>query len=440
MRARSLVLASAALALSLGTACELLINGDLSFQPYPDEAGPPARDASFDSSFDGSFCPYSVEPDTTPAPGDDGDAGTGNVVILALRTINIGDPTGVDIDHLCTCQYNANNSCVPPKDAPKGGACDADGGIDDRAAQLYAGFPGITGLDFIKAANQFTRCGQRAILIGLADYNGLRNDTSVKLNVVTSPGLYNPHFGGGDDTVDASDCVPRDGGTQTYIPRWDGTDFWSLVPGDAFGDFPSKPTVSGRVKDYQLVVDSRTAGQPSGASFVVNLFGTTDVTVTQPIVLARIRPAFTDGGIVPLDDKGNPTATTAFFVVEGTLVGRTRADDLLRGAAIAPFTPGHSVCEALDGSFLEANKVMICGYRDLMLDPTQDNSGKSCDAISTAFQFVAYPAYLGVDHAADPPAPNPCRPAQLYCDGIPPDAGLGAADAGDAADDANDGM
>jgi hypothetical protein len=438
MRTRRLLVAAGVLALTVGTACELLVNGDLTFQQTLTEAGPNAPDASFD----GSFCPYSVEPDTTAA-GDDGDSGAGNIVVLAIRTINIGNPIGVDIDHLCTCQWNVSNNCVLPKDAPMGGACDADGGIDDRVADLYGRFPSNSALDFTAAANQFTACGQRAILIGLADYNGLKDDSTVKLNVVTSLGLYDPHLSGGDDAVDASACVQRGDAGRTYIPRWDGTDSWSVAPGNAIGPFPSTATIFGVVKNYQLVVDSRLPGQPSGASFIVNLFGATDVKVTQPIVLGAIRPTFADGGLVPVDDAGIPVSPGSSFLIFGTMIGRSKADDILRGAATAPLQPGLAVCN-VPGNFFDTHKVEVCGYRDMVLDPSQDNTGKSCDAISTAFTFVAYPASLGTDHPPDPEGPNPCRPDQLTCDGVPPaDAGTSADaadDAADAGDDASDGM
>lgn len=418
MRARRLVAVAGASALFVGTACELLVNHDVTEESADaaTEAGAPANDSGV--APDTSYC-HSVQPDLTPPTDDSGDAGTTNAVVLAVRTVTIsGTPSGVDLDNTCTCQFGGKSTCVIPPNAPNGGLCDADGGVDDRASTLFSNFPGGFAQRFLDEANHFTACGQKAILLGISDYNGLRNDSSIKINSITSGGIYDPHAGGEDAGVDPGSCTPHDGGTPTLLPQWNGTDRWSTTPGDAVGNFPAGQLVNGIVKDYTLIADSRTVGQPPDLKIVFSLFGYTNVRFSHPVVVAKVRPTYADGGVIPLNDAGDPIAPAASFILEGTIVGRANADDVLRGAALSNYSSNMVLCT---NPIFDINKPLICGYPDIGFDPANDSTGKTCDAISTSFQFVAIPALIGNDRPPDPPPANPCRPDQLSCS--PVDAG-----------------
>ena len=424
MRVRGFVVVAAASLLVLGTACELLVAHDLTAEPQEsvDAAQDAQPEAGMETSEGGPRCPYSTEPDLT-MKGDDGNPGTGNTAVLVLRSVSIGTPSGVDLDGVCTCQFNgALSSCDLPENAPTGGACDADGGIDDRAADLFAQFPGGLSQRFTDQANHFTGCGQQAILIGISDYNGLANDTKVKINSIASAGILDIPAQGTDGGVDPGKCNERDGGTTHFLPRWDGTDRWAVRPGGKVGGVPSTVPFNGFVRDYELIADSRAVGQLKDVNVVINLFGTGDVRLNSPVILGRIRPSFADGGLVPLDDAGAPTAPPSAFVLEGSISGRANADELLAAAALARYDTGGTVLCTVP--IYDVVKPQICGYRDISFDPSMDFAkGHTCDGLSLTFQFTAFPARIGNEHPIEDAGANPCRPDQLSCGDAAADAG-----------------
>jgi hypothetical protein len=417
MRARGFVVVAAASLLVLGTACELLVAHDLTAEPQdsfdaaedtaPLEAGMEAGDGA-------PRCPYSTEPDLT-TNGDDGNSGMGNAAVLVLRSVSFDTPSGVDLDGVCTCQFNGTlSSCDLPQNAPTGGACDADGGVDDRAADLFTQFPGGLAKRFTDQANHFTGCGQQAILIGITDYNGLANDSKVKINSIASAGILDVPAQGADGGVDPGNCGgANDGGTTHYLPRWDGTDRWAVRPDGMIAGVPSTLPINGFVRNYELVADSRAVGQLD-APLVINLFGTGNVRLNTPVILGRIRPSFGDGGIVPLDEAGAPTTPPSSFVLEGSISGRANADDLLAAAALARYDTGGTVLCTVP--IYDAIKPEICGYRDISFDPSLDFvKGHTCDGLSLTFQFTAFPARIGNEHPSEDAGANPCRPDQLSC-------------------------
>ena len=423
MRVRGFVVLAAASLLLLGTACELLVSHDLTAEPQDSvdaaqDAAP--LEAGMETSEGGPRCPYSAEPDLT-TNGDDGNPGKGNTALLVLRSVSIGAPSGVDLDGICTCQFNgALNSCDLPQNAPTGGACDADGGIDDRAADLFSQFPGGLAKRFTDQANHFTGCGQQAILLGITDYNGLANDSKVEINSIASAGILDVPAQGADGGVDPGNCTAHDGGTTYFLPRWDGTDRWAVRPGGMVSGVPSTVPFNGFVRNYELVADSRAKGQLVDLPIVINLFGTGDVRLNSPVIVGRIRPTLADGGLAPLDEAGAPTAPVSSFVLEGSISGRANADDLLAAAALARYDTGGTVLCTVP--IYDAIKPQICGYRDISFDPSLDFAkGHTCDGLSLTFQFTAYPARIGNEHPIEDAGPNPCRPDQLSC---------GAADAG----------
>ena len=67
---------------------------------------------------------------------------------------------------------------------------------------------------------------------------------------------------------------------------------------------------------------------------------------------------------------------------------------------------GNPICPGTP--FYQNVKSQICAAADITADPTQDNKGVTCDALSVGFGFTADPANMGSVVAS---TPNP-----IYCD------------------------
>lgn len=351
-------------------------------------------------------CKHAVPPGP-PATDDDVDT----VVApryLAFKTVVLQtQPTGIvglDLDGVCTCNrapftaFDGGSSCAPRKD---GGDCDGEGGIDNKAGEVFTLLSLTGGVPLDQAAQSSIDKGLRTVLLNLNLWNGKANDKDVEVGIIVSRGL-----------VDPTGCGSTVPGT-FQPPGWCGRDKWS---------FPSNTTTLDR---GVLLPVNRSKGHVTEGTLVyrqdgpVTFFlGAVTVTFNSPILTGKL--SRTAAGLLRL---------------EGLLAGRLAISEML--GAIGQYEPdviepieddGGDAGEAGDAGssrvckspVFNALKQAACEAVDLQASDVFDHSGGQCDAISIALRFVAEEAQLGGER--DVPLPiTECHPtrvdASLYsCD------------------------
>jgi hypothetical protein len=412
MRTRRIVALASAFALgAFGVACQFLAGvDDHQFVLLPDAApeaavvdvapAPPAR------------CPVGAQP--PPPPGADDEPNVLGVYVVAFRSFDFGlaAATGYDLDGVCTCDPRDNSthggggSCVNPA-SPNAG-CDFDGGVDNALAAGLQRVPALLIVQFETQVNLQLKCGSGTVLLALFDYNGLANDTSVFVATVPSYGLRTPHDAG---EIPVAGCTVEN--TGLFLPKWDGTDIWSVPPGTA----SSKPRAlttpfqKGYVTNHQLVVDVR--GQPDASAFGLPIFGNVSLPLHAGVLVATIVPLERDGGVI---EGGATSAPPAIGLADGLVAARARRSDVIQsGAYISTGTPGTSPPFCKSGAAWEAFHTNLCAGPDIMSDPTADFTGQPCDALSSTFGFSAAPAQIGPDFQPDATVDMSCDSALLEC-------------------------
>jgi hypothetical protein len=346
------------------------------------EAG--AHDAAADVS---APCPE-VFPPAKPSADDPSDAGDNVSFVAALHTLDLGiridggtPPLyGYDLDQVYTCCDGGAESCK----APVTGAthCDENGGRDNSGGQLINTLalldPSQINSDTI---SQRLEQGVYSLLVEIKSYNGQANDTQVVAGIYASAGVTT--------TGDAGPAA-----------KWDGTDVWTIDDGfvlngpDASPVLPNHFDAHAYVADYVLVMQ---------VNFPISLgtssTGGVTVTLTGGVITAQIVPA----------------ANGQYKLVNGQVAGRWGASGVLGTASSLKFQ-GTPICPG--SPFYQNVKSQICAAADIMADPSQDNKGATCDALSIGLGFTADPAVMGYvvttgaaptfcDAAADAP-PDDC--------------------------------
>lgn len=325
---------------------------------FPD-AGSPDVEASACPS------PLPPPPSESTAPGQ-------LTVISALRTIAFtesdGGPTlGYNLDCVDTCP--GPGSCVATQ--PNERNCDADGGRDLAGNSFFNDLEVFASASGYGSINTNIEAGRFALLLQVTDYSGEKDDSDVSLGFFVSNGL-----------------VPPEDGGATPTPQWDGTDVWTVDPRTAGGVshdedggytyFPTVP-VPAYVTDYTLV------------GTVPNLelsFGGSLLTLSNASIVAKIIPALSTGG----------------YDLEGQVVARVSVGGILAllGSVKDPADPTMTQYLCGDDLTYLAFKKVVCGEADIMSDPAKDNTGASCDALSIAIGFTAFPANFGPEVGGKP--------------------------------------
>ncbi len=393
-----LVVGAAAALLS----CQVLLGLDEPFgTPLPVsvfEAGPGVPD----------LCEHRYEPGPPPVVSDES---VGNGRWFATRSYElpyVGDAglgQGLDLDKHCTCnpdpqkrdQYDGGPSCTPLTSL-NSDSCDKSGGVDDAfGTSLGAFFTKVSTLDPRADGNDDILAGLRTAMVYVTGWNGQMNDANATVAVVASSGLITPKGcddGGARRTPDASVID----GQQFFPPQFDGCDRWSLRPTDAVASRdptqPPTPTVSTQtnayVRDGVLYADL-------GRSALVILGA--DAYANDGHLVARI---------TPIPEVG--------YALDGFLTGRVSFGDLLTAAGGIPILKDGKVsplCE--QPQFHNAFIVPLCADLDLMAQPSQDNTGQPCDAISVVFGFHAESSLVANQlHTLDAGV-LPCADASFTC-------------------------
>lgn len=346
----------------LGAGCSLLsLEGYEGGRPPGPDASAPDADAA--SEPDARACALHRWPDR-PLQDDGNDDGE---YVLALYTFGLGDESdgglaslGYDLDGVCTCPEPP--SCKLPASAT---ACDGPGGVDNAGSGLLAGLAKLTasGSDIDRGL----QTGQYGLVLRLRHYNGTANDREVEVSAF------------------AAAIAKDDAGVDAGL-RWDGTDEISVDPDSVFGTSPP----------YQAVFTDTRAYVANGV-MVSHL----DVPIRLGRLLIDVRgSAFTatirrDGATLALD--------------EGLLVGRATTRTILTTLAQFddPLDKNQYLCG--DSGSYAVIKTQVCSIADITADPSQDNRGAPCDAISIAARFTMRSARLGVIGNKRPPR-DPCGP------------------------------
>ena len=394
-----LAIAVAALA-SLAAACQLIAGiQDHRFQleAQPAEAGP------VDSAVPDA--PALPDPCSHTAPPRRPDAGFDDITttyVFAVRTVDFsgadeaGAPLGYDLDGVCTCDsrpgtaHGGATACTPPAAVP----CDFDGGVDNALYGPFRSVAGFLGTDNTGAAllgNQ-SECGRETLLLVVGDYNGRADDGNVRVGLIPSFGIRDPH-----DAGDDPDSACGNGTAAPYPAKWDGTDVWSFAEGTAIRKgpdvIPVVVTPDAYVTGYRLVV-------PPVRSVTLFL-GNQAVELSSPAAVATL---------VGIDAQGNdvPPGTTpvAFRISDGVIAGRIATYAFL--TSLGQLKPkganGGLLCNYAPIAI--PLKQQACGIADILTDPIRDfqapdGSPFLCDAISTAVRFTAQPAQVGDVYSPD---------------------------------------
>lgn len=321
------------------------------------------------------------KPDTGPAPEDAGcvlthwpqaprtEDGTRNLAFLvALKEIGLStDPpnpvTGYDLDNVCTCP--APEACVS-RVAEAGPHCDEPGGRDlNMNKQVFAVISQSPGTSADRLNANLTK-GRYGVLAEIREYNGGKNDKSVKVSVFLSSGT----------SLTAGDAGPS----------WDGGDLWDLDPLSLAGD--AGMPVSQYVDTTAYVADGvLVASKLAGVKLTLGVGSESiDLELAQAVLTAKVVER---GGTYALED--------------GLIVGRWPTKSVLR--AMAPLAaPGLGVplCSPLAKGLYDYAKGAICRAADISSNPARDpDRGADCDALSFGMRFLAEPARFGAIRAKE---------------------------------------
>lgn len=344
------------------TACSLL--APLHVQQDSADAATEPRDVA------PATCPLAV-PAAPPAASDPSNDEERSFVV-AVRTLDLqGDADGgtaprYDLDGVSTCCQGAGPSCT--SSTPH---CDADGGVDNAFATLIADLGAVSPSFSETTINELLAAGAFSFLLQIQHYNGTPNDTSLTVGAFVSRGLDG-----------------EDGG----VPRWEGSDEWTVDTTYVLGSPESRPVVPGRFDAHAYVTDGVLV-----ASFDYDLLiGSASgngvlVSTTGGRIVARV-VANADG---------------SFSLVDGVLSGRWSTHALLAEIP-SIYTLGAFLCATT--STYQQLKPLLCATADIRTTRALDDGSGACDALSIEVGFRAEPARIGRP-VAPQPRPNNCPDA-----------------------------
>ncbi len=344
-------------------------------------------DSGADSSLDGGGAACQLA--RPPAPVVTQETGGNVELIFAIRTINIGETTGIDgVPEYRKLGFDLDGRCTsagdPPRctDAHRSDPSEGDGinGIDDALGHMISTIKSTFGQEIItsKLVNDEVQAATLppTSLFRIRGYDGLDSDNHVEVDWYF-PVLPGPtQADGGGAQADAA-----------MAPRWDGTDVWPVQP-STFVQPPSpdgtnpggavlqRTSVDAYVSRYQVV-----ATFPQGIPF---RFWHLQVALYDPMLTIDIVP--------------NPA--TGKFELRGLVTGRAKMSDVM--GLVPTMTssfPGIIVCTN-DALYVNIRNWM-CSFFDLSSSSSATNP--ECDMMSVALGFEAAPVRIGA--AVDEPQP-----------------------------------
>jgi hypothetical protein len=333
-------------------------------------------------------------PPSRPDPDAAGSTSIGPIV-AAFRTIDIGvsgpldagiPPFGYDLDHTCTCP--GPPSCLQRSDAGGTQDCDDPQGRDNLDIQLFRLLrgPATTGTSQI---DQGLAAGQFGLLLVIRDYNGSGFDPQVTVEFYLSNGLDRDADGG----------IP--------LPKFDGTDSWTIDPGSLVQGQPGAGPEF--VDDKAYVYQNTVVANPPMAIPIAfgdgTFLGGATMLLTAPTIVGSLQAS-------SIGDGGAGTGF-GYALTGGTIAGRWPTTQILSTLSKIPVEGGTFICptESQQSEFnYNVIKSVVCNAADISSTPQGDNNVPlaPCDAISVGMQFTAVPAQLGSVLEVTPP-PSGCK-------------------------------
>jgi hypothetical protein len=366
--------------LGASAACELLL--PTHEKDDPSDAGSPQTRTESDP------CVHALPPGPPGASASDGGAIS---FVAAMKTFGVGrQPLGFDLDGVCTChdagpgREAGPEACRPPQAATH---CDDDNGRDFSGDQFLGEYLEQLLVNTTDQGDVDTRidAGILSFIFEVKGYAG-RDGQNVSFGLYDSSGLYEAVDGG----PDASGPIIK-----TRSPSWDGGDGWALDCAQSEATCPDTGDIShGDVSPG--FVDR--AAYVNGGQLVAHLpvvvlgLGFTDLRITNALVVAKVVPV--SGG----------------YGLDGQIAGRIALHDMFRTVAAVhqgARTDNKYYCGRLP-SFVTGVRPVICAALDLPSEPRLDGTGTTCDAVSIAIAFTAFPAKIQYRLDRDP-IPRGCE-------------------------------
>jgi hypothetical protein len=315
-----------------------------------------------DGGAEGDPCDH-ARPPAHPSGADKPD---GVDFVVAARTLDFGlavdagapPPMGLDLDGVCTC---------PPPESCLGRVanathCDEDGGRDNGTGALLRSFAQISdGIINQESVNKRLERGDYSMLFRVRHYNGQADDPAVEVSTFLSNGVEQP-------SPDAG-----------VVPKWDGTDRFTIDTGSVFGGSGDGGVIPNYVDTKAYVAGSVLVTTIDQVPLFLGSSGLGFFTMRLTNVTFVLR-------LVP---EG-----ATFRVSEGVAAGRWRTKELLAimGSVPAPFGPGY-ICPGTQ--LYDDAKQLICKNADIAADPKNDRAGMPCEALSIGFLLTASPVVMG---------------------------------------------
>ncbi len=328
---------------------------------YDGLEGPGVSDASSEATVraDGAGCALKHAPEKVAT--DDDRTSSAYVGALSTLTLDKGDRSapdvGLDLDQRCTCPDAPScKSQLPP-------VCDADGGVDNGAADLFGSLSADPrSLSPNAAAALGLASGSFGLVFRLSGYSGRPDDSSVVFEVLNATGVV--------------------GGAS---PKFDGADSWVLDATTLDNGVSRFSSFSAWVRDGVLVAPFPKLQPKLRFPTTATTTFLVDVEINDAIVTGRV--GVTAGGGLTLTD--------------GQIVGRVRASSWLLQFQRAG--------RCSDAESILSIRALTCGRRDIAVNAARDNADATCDALSFAIAFGASPALVESTTAIPVETPSPCE-------------------------------
>jgi hypothetical protein len=305
-------------------------------------------------------------PALPPPPPPQGAPGSGSIsFVSALRTLSgitpgdAGVLLGFDLDGVCTCP--GPPSCRSPESPPQPN-CDGPGGRDlqgNGLLELFDQAYASSNLgDILARINE----GRITLLFYVGGYNGGPDDSQVTVAVYASNGLR---------VGDAGTIV---------VPKWDGTDPWSVDP----GSFVASGTIDG--------------GWVYTPAFV-----TTTAYVTQGTLVAELPEFVFQAGVGSITYRGAVVSAViqpdgdGGYGLQGLLGARLTTHDIFTLMGQLKDANGQYLCGS--NPTYQTLHTTVCQTADIMGSASADNMDASCNAVSVGAGFGTTAARLGMPFA-----------------------------------------
>jgi hypothetical protein len=287
---------------------------------------------------------------------------------VAVETVDLGDwrddeglpasrKIGYDLDGKCTGR-GEGDSCIRGASATADDT-DGPGGIDNSGGRITEesirqGYYGER--DQTKSVNAYAKDGLVTQLYRIEDYNGLPNDTRVKVSAYAGGTSKNP-----DPTVLGLE------------PKWHGTDQWYPVLEflESSGDVGASEYSIDRPKyfdEHAYVTDGVLVAE-------LPAWLTSSGPMSQVMLTARIAR----------DDAGQ------WYLEGGVAVGRISASTMLKSLGNFHDSLSNQLCS--NSPDYPTAKANICSQVDINYESIDDGSAP-CNAITLAWRFETTPAVL----------------------------------------------